>query len=169
MKVKSISVLTVAAVAFLIMGLSVSPLQASQYLGEISWTGTNSNNEPITAKAAISRVNGPYYEAQGQGTTNSVKKDIIVGGGVLVGTKLQLTGTVTEATSTSPVVYPKAVSIMQVTIDQTTFNATFWQLTNSFDGTNFGAYYITGTLTCISNPFSLVPNSQAATSLMLLD
>ncbi len=165
MKVKSISVLMMAAVAFLIMGLSVSPLQASQYLGEIRWTGTNSEGETITAKAAISRINGPYYEAQGQATTNSGETDILVGGGLLVGTQLQLTANVTETTSGAL----KAVSIMRVTINQTTFNATFWQINSWYDGANFGANYVTGTLTCTSNPFPLVPNSQAATSLMLLN
>ncbi len=165
MKVKSISVLMVAALAFLIMGLSVSPLQASQYLGEVSWTGTNSLGKTITAKAAISRVNGPYYEAQGQATTSAGDNDMIVGGGLLVGTQLQLTANISE-TSNGGI---KAISIMRITINQTTFNATFWQISNWSDGTNFGENFVTGTLTCTSKPFSLTPNSQAATSLMLLN
>jgi len=170
MKVNVFSVLMLAVVAFLIMGLSVSPLQASQYLGEVTWNGSVTGGGSFTMKAAISRVAGSYYEIQGQGTFGSGDPPaIFAGGGVLVGTNLILTATLTQMESKGDG-YNDAI-VIRVTIDKSTFTGTFWWVNNWYDLTSghFGQTYTPGTLTCTSTPFPLVPNSQAATSLMLLN
>lgn len=172
MRVKSFSVLMAAAVAFLIMGLSVSPLQASQYLGEVTWNCTDSLGHDFTMKAGLSRVGGSYYEIQGQAAMiPGDPPPIFAGGGVLVGTNLILTQTMTQMESKDDG-YNNAI-VMRVTIAQPTFTGTFWMVNHGgYDLTSgqfVGPTYTTGTLTCTSTPFPLAPNSQAVTSLMLLN
>ncbi len=170
MKVKSFSVLMVPAVVFLIMGLSVSPLQAApQYLGEVTWNGTSAGHA-FTMKAGLSRVGGSYYEIQGQATmATGDPPTIFAGGGVLVGTKLILTVTATQIEKKGDTY--NNTTVMRVTIAKSTFSGTFWMVNNWYDLTikQFGHTYTTGTLACTSTVFPLVPNSQAATSLLLND
>jgi hypothetical protein len=119
MRVKSFSISILAAAAFLIMGLGVSSLEASQYLGEVIWNGQDSDGGAFTMKAGLSRVGDSYYEIQGQKIDSAVS--IFSGGGVLVGSNLILTVTQTPTDK-------QRFGVLQITIDKTTCNGTFYKL-----------------------------------------
>jgi len=104
--------------AAMFLGLGVAPLQASQYLGEVTWNGLDDEGFAFTVKAGISRVGGSYYEIQGQVLNTPEGLGIFSGGGVLVGDNVICSLTLTLAS--------KSVLIMQVTINKTTNNGTFW-------------------------------------------
>ena len=61
MRAKFSFISILAAAAFLSLGLGVANLEASQYLGEVTWNAQGSGGN-FTMKAAISRVAGSYYE-----------------------------------------------------------------------------------------------------------
>jgi hypothetical protein len=64
MKPNSFSI-SILAAAIIIMGVLAAPLQASQYLGEVTWDYSGDG----TFKVGISKVGGSYYEVQGQAVT----------------------------------------------------------------------------------------------------
>jgi hypothetical protein len=123
MRSKSFPVLMVTLAAVMIMVMGVAPIEASQYLGEVTWTAQDSFGS-FTVKAAISRVAGSYYEVQGQ-----VQADgsiiIFSGGGVLVGSNVILTVT---QTMTDPAADRQEAAVMQISINQFSNNGTFWAL-----------------------------------------
>jgi hypothetical protein len=124
MKARSFAILRWVLVAVMILGIGVAPLQASQYLGEITWDGQDAESHTFTVKAAISRVGGNYYEIQGQVPDSPEGLAIFSGGGVLVGDNLICAVTMTlESQSTV---------IMQVTINKNDNNGTFWIRDASF-------------------------------------
>lgn len=104
--------------AVMILGLGSAPLQASQYLGEATWNGLDEHGFAFTVKAGISRVGGSYYEIQGQVPNTPEGLGIFSGGGVLVGDNVIFAVTLTLASKSS--------LIMQITINKTTNNGTFW-------------------------------------------
>lgn len=118
MEVRSFSVFKWVAAAVMILGLGVAPLQASQYLGEVTWNGQDAEGHTFTVKAGISRVGGSYYEIQGQVPDSPEGLAIFSGGGVLVGDNVIFTVTMTLET--------KSTIIMQINIHRTTNNGTFW-------------------------------------------
>jgi hypothetical protein len=192
MKAKSWSVLMAAS--FLVMGLTFSPLAASEYLGEVTWNGVDNAQHTFTVKAGISKVGGSYYEVQGQILNPpGGGPAIFSGGGVLVGTNLILTAAMTMKSGNQTMV-------MQITIDQSTFSGNFWfvngftyipkgdpQLSSISEplpsgdqlhagyqvisqlGGGLGNPTVTGSLTCTSTPFPLASSSKAVTSPLLLD
>jgi len=164
-KTKSWSALV--AMAFLIIGLSVSPLAASQYLGEVSWAFHQTYSYPPnegdgTIIAGISRVGGSYYEIQGQ-----INGATLSGGGVLVGSNLILSGTMTEEETGTTTFHGSM--IFRMVIDKSSFGGTF-RFSNycfSTPDNQWGQSYTGGTLTVIGNPIPLVPNSQPSSLLLL--
>jgi len=124
MKVRSFSILKWVVAAVMILGLGVAPLQASQYLGEVTWNGVDHEAHTFTVKAGISRVGGSYYEIQGQVLNTPEGMGIFSGGGVLVGDNVIF--------SVSMTVADQSTLIMQVTINKTTNYGTFWIRDASF-------------------------------------
>jgi hypothetical protein len=118
MKVKSVGLFMWVGIAVMILGLGVAPVQASQYLGEVTWNGIDDEAHTFTVKGGISRVGGSYYEIQGQVLNTPEGLGIFSGGGVLVGDNVIFAVTLTLET--------KSILIMQVTINKTTNNGTFW-------------------------------------------
>jgi hypothetical protein len=118
MKVRSFSILKWVVAVVMILGLGVAPLQASQYLGEVTWDGKDEEGHTFTVKAGISRVGGSYYDIQGQVPDSPEGLGIFSGGGVLVGDNVIFAVTLTLAT--------KSILIMQVTINKNTNNGSFW-------------------------------------------
>jgi len=153
MKVRSLAILILTVVTVMTMGLLASPLQASQYLGEITWDVLDSLGHTFTVKAGLSKVGGSYYELQGQAAP-AAGTIIFSGGGALVGTTLMLSGTGTMVETNSNGVYHDA-QVWQMSINQSTFNGTMWMVTNWYNPAftpPFGQSYTTLTLTKTSGP-----------------
>jgi hypothetical protein len=151
MKVRSFSVFMVVA-ALVTMGLGVSSLEASQYLGEVTWTYSGGG----TIKAGISKAGGSYYEIQGQASTPSGTV-IFSGGGALVGTTLMLTASATQVETNNKGVYHNA-NTLRIEVNQSDFNGTMWMVTTWYlnpavppNTVGYGNSYDTGTLT-LSGP-----------------
>ena len=166
MKAKSFSVFMVAAV-FMIMVSGVSSLEASQYLGEVTWTYSGGG----TIKAGISKAGGSYYEVQGQAVTPNGTV-IFSGGGALVGTTLMFSAVATQVETNDKGVYHNA-NTLQINIDQSTFNGTMWILTTWYlnpavspNTVGFGHSYDTGTLTLVGQKPVLAPATGAQILLM---
>jgi hypothetical protein len=188
MKVKSFSIFLRVAAAVMILGLGVAPLQASQYLGEVTWDGQDEEAHTFIVKAGISRVGGSYYEIQGQVPNSPEGLAIFSGGGVLVGDNVIFSVSMTLET--------KSTLIMQITINKNNNNGTFWIRDASFylpngdsrldswsepfpEGTYPQGYYLksslwelgdppsTGTLTVKSNPIPLAASITGQLPLLL--
>ena len=152
MKAKAFSVSMVVAV-FMIWGMSVSPLRASQYLGEVTWTYSGGG----TIKGGISKTGGSYYEVQGQvaipnGTV------IFAGGGALVGGMLMLSAVSTQVETNDGGTYHNTTT-MQISLNPNNYNGTVWMLTtwyldpaNPPNSVGYGNSFDTGTLTRVSGP-----------------
>ena len=115
MKVRSFSVLKWVIAAVMVLGIGVAPLQASQYLGEVTWNGQDDVGHTFIVKAGISRVGGSYYEIQGQVPDSPEGLAIFAGGGVLVGDNVIFSVSMTLAT--------QSTAVMQVTINRTIITA----------------------------------------------
>jgi filamentous hemagglutinin family protein len=191
MRLKFFSVFVVTLAAVMIMVLGVAPIEASQYLGEVTWTGQDSFGS-FTVKAAISRVGGAYYEVQGQ---VQAEGSIIIfsGGGVVVGSNLILTVT---QTMTDPAADRQEAAVMQISVDKYSNNGTFWALKpiyyipaqlpshltqplpliypagaslESLTERSQGEGVQKGTLTVSGNPIILATSNEGATMLLLND
>jgi hypothetical protein len=96
-------------------------LEASQYLGEVTWNGSQPGVGSFTMTAGLSRVGGAYYEIQGRGAS-AESSVIFSGGGVLLGNTLKLVVTMFGENDTE-------VSTMRIIVDKNTLNGTFLQVT----------------------------------------
>jgi hypothetical protein len=152
MRLKYFSVLMVTVAAVMIMVLGVAPIEASQYLGEVTWNAQGSGGN-FTMKAAISRVAGSYYEIQGQ-AQDAYGIAVFSGGGMLVGDNLILTvtGTPTDA---------QEAVVMQIKIDKSTNNGFFYTV-------KVGGPINSGTLTVIGNPINLATSNAIGSTMLLL-
>ena len=121
MKLKSFSFSILAVAACLSLGLGVANLEASQYLGEVTWQGLQPGVSSFSMTGGLSRVGGAYYEIQGRASSgeNSV---IFSGGGVLSGNTLKLVVTMIGENNSE-------VSTMRINVDKNTLNGTFLQVT----------------------------------------
>ena len=152
MKVKAFSVSMMVA-AFIIWGMSVSPLRASQYLGEVTWNYVDDQGHSFTLKAGLSKAGGSYYEIQGQGNpaTGTI---IFSGGGTLVGSTLMLSGAATMVETNENGVYHNP-SVWRMDLEQSSYNGTMWMVTTWYNpafSPPFGQSYDTGVLTKTSGP-----------------
>jgi hypothetical protein len=186
MRSKYFSVLMVTLAAVMIMVLGVAPIEASQYLGEVTWNAQGGGGN-FTMKAAISRVAGSYYEIQGQ-AQDAFGIAVFSGGGVLVGNNLILTvtGTPTDA---------QEAVVMQIKIDKSTNSGFFYTVKSlpyipsgqpshsailpesypafghitSYTVAAYGNTPDSGTLTVSGNPIILATSNEAAKMLLLND
>ncbi|MHB8069241.1 MAG: hypothetical protein ACYDIC_15225 [Desulfobaccales bacterium] len=167
MKAKSVSVFMVLA-AVIIIGFGVSGLEASQYLGEVTWTYSGGGTiKAGLSKAGLSKAGGSYYEVQGQAVTPNGTV-IFSGGGALVGTTLMLSAAGTQVETNNKGTYHNA-NTLQINVDQSTFNGTMWIVTNWYNPAftpPFGQSYDTGTLTLVGQKPSLAPATAAQTLLL---
>jgi hypothetical protein len=184
MEKKSFSVLMVATAAFLIIGLIVAPLQASQYLGEVTWNGSSSGGS-FTITAGLSRVGGSYYEIQGQGS-DVEGTGVFSGGGVLSGNNLSLVVTLMDNNN--------IVSVIRINVNKNTLSGSFVSVNpmsyvpqdqlnsqsdllpptypalghiNSSMSHALGSLPNSGTLTCTSQPFPLTASAAPQMPLLL--
>ena len=153
MRAKLFPISILAAAAFLVLGLGVANLEASQYLGEITWTYSGLGGGTI--KAGISKVGGSYYEVQGQADTPN-GPIIFSGGGALVENTFILSGTATLVENNAGGTYYDA-NIWRITLDKS-YNGTMWIMTTWYNNPavpgppGFGNSFDTGNLTWVSGP-----------------
>jgi hypothetical protein len=174
MRTKFSFILILVAAGFLSLGLGVANLEASQYLGEVTWQGSQPGVGSFTMTGGLSRVGGAYYEIHGTGSS-AESSVIFSGGGVLSGNNLKLVVTMFGDNNSE-------VSTMRIIVDKGTLHGTFLQVTtlsyvplgklNSISDTlplnypaggNIASYMNeplgnlpdSGTLTCTSQPIAL--------------
>ena len=169
-----IAVLLSALVAIFIMGMNLRA-EASQYLGQVTWTWHKTVNEQgpkvedETITVGLFFIGGSYYEIVGGSldSTNGTK----YGGGtaMLVGNNFIMT----ISTSHDRVDGTQEVGIFKGQVDKTTFNGTGWAIKKRFDPATIGPNpvfidkYVAGTLTVQGTPPPLGPASAAPLSLLL--
>jgi hypothetical protein len=151
MRTKFFSISILAVAAFLILGLGVAKLEASQYLGEVTWDYSGGG----TIKAGISKVGGSYYEVQGQAANGTI---IFSGGGAVVNGKVEISATSTNVETNDGGTYHNATTL-RISFDPTTYNGSMWMVTTWYlnpplppNSVGFGNSYDTGTLTKTSGP-----------------
>jgi hypothetical protein len=164
MKVKSWSVLMLAAVAFMTMGLSVSPLQASQYLGTFNWQAsiTQTDQGPVdppqtfTVQVALSRVTTGYYLTQGLVNPPDDYPYVLNGGGVVVTNQGNSVMVLTMSSSQEHTTSWRDTGVMNVRVNPTTFNGSFYEVRTDIDASAasnpFSQAYSLGTLTLQGPP-----------------
>jgi hypothetical protein len=151
MKLKAFSVSMLVA-AFMIWGMSVSPLRAAQYLGEVTWDYSGPGGGTI--KAAITKVSASYYEVQGQAANGAI---IFAGGGALVNGKVEISATSTQVEVNSGGTYHNATTL-RISIDPASYNGSLWMVTRWYNDpaipgpSGWGDSYDSGTLTKTSGP-----------------
>jgi hypothetical protein len=161
MKLKSFSI-SILAAAVIIMGLLAAPLQASQYLGEVTWDYSGGG----TVKAGISKAGGSYYEVQGQVVTPN-GTIIFSGGGALVDGTLKISAAATMVETNSGGTYHNANTI-QINVDPVSYNGSLWMVTTWYNpayAPPFGHSYDSGVLTKTGGPSNPAATPQ---SLLLL-
>jgi hypothetical protein len=121
MRAKFSLISLLAAAAFLGLGLGVANLEAAQYLGQVTWNGSQPGVGSFTMTAGLSRVGGVYYEIQGTGSS-AESSVIFSGGGVLSGNTLKLVVTMFGENNSE-------VSTMRIIVDKDTLSGTFLQVT----------------------------------------
>jgi hypothetical protein len=170
-------------VALAIMGLmwllllgTPSP-GAAQYLGETTWTVSltqdehGAKTETLSMTGAITRMGGAYYAMQGYVNVPNDGPVILAGSGVLIGEYLYLNLTSTQY-------HPdnwRNTGVVQVQMNRSNLNATFYEVGNSFDlgsigpSPTFGSYFTVGSLTRTGPLLVLNPYTGGSTSLLLMD
>jgi hypothetical protein len=135
MRIKSQhGVFVLAMVVAFLIGMDFR-VEASQYLGEVTWTAQDSESQTWTMKAGISKMGGSYYQVQGQVPDAPFPFDggtaIFSGGGALMGGNFVFNGTMTNTQNDGT----PHITTFQITIDKSSFNGTFWSVTPRNYGT----------------------------------
>jgi hypothetical protein len=166
-----------AMVAIIIIGMDLR-VEASQYLGQVTWTwhkttdehGATDKTETITANLFL--LGNSCYELVGSTTDTEIGGTAFgTGTAMLVDTKLIMTLTFSKIRSDGR----QETGIFQGQVDKTTFNGSGWAIKKRFDPASIGANpifidkYIAGTLTLVGNKPPLGPTSMAPNQLLLLD
>jgi hypothetical protein len=153
---------------------------APQYLGETTWTITNTQDkhgsvnppESGTLKGSITRVGGAYYTMQGYVGQAPDGPSVGSGGGVLIGNLLYLTLSISQKYADTN----REIGVVHLELDKNTLSGTFYQVARSFDTATAGPspvftdHFSGGTVTCTGQPINLTPASGvASTSLLLLE
>ncbi|MFH1595081.1 MAG: hypothetical protein ABIG94_01740 [Pseudomonadota bacterium] len=171
------AVILLAMVAIFIIGMDFR-VEASQYLGQVTWTwhktmdetGPTDKTETITA--GIFFIGGSYYELVGGGFDADSGTEYGGGSAMLVGNNL----IITVSRSKVRLDGRQETGIFHFQVDKTTFNGTGWGIKKRLDPIpesptyrTFTDKYAAGTLTIVGNPPPLGPTTMAPMQLLLLD
>ena len=175
-----------AAVCVFLVSLGLSILGApavvaAQYLGETIWTVSLTQDEygpksqTHTMTGAITRAGGAYYTMQGYTIVPGDEPLILSGGGVLIGETLYLNLTSSLLHTDSPEDWRDS-GVVQIQINKTTLNGTFYAVYHNFKLSStgpspiFGSGFAAGTVTRTGPAINLTPGaSMGSTSLLLLE
>jgi hypothetical protein len=138
-------------------------LEASQYLGEVTWTAQKtmdshgSTSGTFTIKAGLSHMGGSYYSIQGYGDLSSNPALIFSGGGMIVGDNLILTVNGSAENMAAQGCCYNNTFTFQFKVNKDSFNGTFFGLGKGFNTNNLtlGEEFAAGTLTLVGNPIPL--------------
>ncbi|MBU4233540.1 MAG: hypothetical protein KKD99_08650 [Proteobacteria bacterium] len=169
--------IVLAMVAIIIIGMDFR-VEASQYLGQVTWTwhkttdehGATDKTETIVANLFL--LGNSCYELVGSSTDTEIGGTAFGGGtAVLVGTNLIMTLSYSKIRSDGR----QETGIFQGQVNKTSFNGSGWGIKKRFDPASIGASpvfidkYMAGTLTVVGNPPPLGPTPIAPMQLLLLD
>jgi hypothetical protein len=171
------AIILVAATMLFFAVIGPGPVDASQYLGQVSWTWHKTMNElgptdkTETITASLFFIGGSSYELVGGSVETNNGNVYFSGSAVLTGSDLIMTisGSQDRLDGT------KQTGIFHGQVDKTSFSGTGWAIKKRFDPTSIGPNpvfidkYEAGTLTLVGNPPPLGPASTAPLSLLLND
>jgi hypothetical protein len=162
----------------LVLGLCIVDARAGSsvnYLGKTTWTVTITDDtdavgnigETFPLTGGISRVGDEFYLFQGYVTLTDDDPLIMTGSGVMVGNRLLLT--LSESQAHKDNVWHDS-GVMHVALDRFTLNGTFYDIDHGFNATtrHFGESFTAGTLSRTGTVISLDVNL-APQQLLLLD
>lgn len=173
MRAKSYQAILILVALMLFSMVMVSHAAAMRYIGQINWTGEQTEDEdgpvtPVTFQmtVGISQMGGPYYIVQGMVNLPSGAPIILSGGGQIVGSDLLLTMTCCRDDVS---VSWFSGSSLYVKVDKTSLNGIFKVIHNNFNTSShiFNPSYTAGNLTT-SNPIPLTAGAPPL-SLLLQD
>ena len=169
------AVILLAMMVTLIFGMD-SRVEASQYLGQVTWTWHKTTdehgptNKTETIVASLFLLGNSCYELVGSTTDTEIGGTSFGSGtAMLVGNNLIMTISGSKVRSDGR----QETGIFQGQVDKTTFNGTGWVIKKRFDPASIGPNpvfidkYAAGTLTLVGNPPPLGPATAAPMSLLL--
>jgi hypothetical protein len=169
--------IVLAMVAICIIGMDFR-VEASQYLGQVTWTwhkttdehGPTDKTETVTANLFL--LGNSCYELVGSSTDTEIGGTAFgTGTAMLVDTNLIMTLSFSKIRSDGR----QETGIFQGQVNKTTFNGSGWAIKKRFDPASIGPNpifidkYMAGTLTLVGNAPPLGPTSIAPTQLLLED
>ena len=177
---KKIRVICIVLLAGLMLVLT-TPIwgeAAPQFLGETSWTVTQSQSQSgsivppktFTVTGGITRQGGSYYSFQGYTLVASAEPLIISGGGVLIGNTVYFTLTGSQKYNPG-----RMSEVLQAKVDKNTLTGTYYSVQFDFDTSTIGPnpflafYYVAGSMDRTGPPINLTPSAGAASLLLLGD
>jgi len=177
---KKIRVICIVLLAGLMLVLT-TPIwgeAAPQFLGETSWTVTQSQSQSgsivppktFTVTGGITRQGGSYYSFQGYTLVASAEPLIISGGGVLIGNTVYFTLTGSQKYNPG-----RMSEVLQAKVDKNTLTGTYYSVQFDFDTSTIGPnpflafYYVAGSMDRTGPPINLTPSAGAASMLLLGD
>jgi hypothetical protein len=168
-------VLAMVAIIIIAMDLRV---EASQYLGQVTWTWHKTMDEKgptdiyETYTAGLFFIGGSYYELVGGVVDVTDGAEYGGGSALVVGNNLIITINRSKVRLDGR----QETGIFHFQVDKTTFNGTGWGIKKRFDPIPgsptyllFTDKYAAGTLTLIGNPPPLGPTATAPMQLLLMD
>ena len=171
------AVILLAMMVTLIFGMD-SRVEASQYLGQVTWTWHKTRDEQgptnkyETIVASLFLLGNSCYELVGSSTDTEIGGTSFGGGtAMLVGNNLIMTLSTSKVRSDGR----QDTAIFQGQVDKTTFNGSGWAIKKRFDPASIGPNpifidkYLSGTLTLVGNPPPLGPTANAPMQLLLDD
>lgn len=169
--------IVLAMVAIIIIGMDFR-VEASQYLGQVTWTWHKTTDEhgptdkTETVVANLFLLGNSCYELVGSTTDTEIGGTAFgTGTAMLVGNNLIMTLSFSKIRSDGR----QETGIFQGQVNKTTFNGTGWAIKKRFDPATIGTTiiftdkYLAGTLTLVGNPPPLGPTSMAPMQMLLLD
>ena len=167
-----------SAVFMLLILLGIPGWGAPKYLGESTWTvtitiredGNVSENISGSVKMAITQTGGNYYTVQGYIELPDDGPYIMAGGGALIGETIYLNLTTTQKHTDGNW---RDTGMMQVQLNKTTLNGTFYEIGYDFDvgsagdSPHFADRFTGGTLTLSGSPIIFTSNLTAPMMLLL--
>ncbi|MCX5888523.1 MAG: hypothetical protein NTY36_03625 [Deltaproteobacteria bacterium] len=164
--------------ALVILGLSVSQalaVNSVNYLGKTTWTAAITDDTDPTAMGnaftvtgGISKVGDEFYLFQGYVIPEGDGPFVLSGSGFMNGNTLVFTLSSSQDHTNKT---HRDSGVMHVSIDKTTLNGTFYDISTIFDkdARTFGQHYTAGTLTLKGQPIPLAPALAGLQQLLLLD
>ena len=121
--------IVLVVLAFSLMLFSVSIVEASEYLGDFCWSTVDDNENTIITKLGAFHLGGGHYQLLGTAEHSTEGTLVVRGNAEIVGNEIQAsTFTIDGNNNAMTTIHSLA------TLDPSTFNGTFNQITTSAAG-----------------------------------